>query len=136
MKTDRRQFIASSILSAGVLSLPVRADDNPSHSTIDRDDAKTISLRGGIVCLTEEFQKLYQVIPDCDHRGHLYSLKSDDGKFYPLLPVDTAAPVWMDERYRQRDLQLTARIFPQSSFIEVFQFQSWHNGKLYDLYYF
>jgi hypothetical protein len=133
MKTDRRQFIATSILSAGALSLPVRADENPPA---DGDEVKTISLRGGIVCLTEEFQKLYQVIPDCDHRGHLYSLKSADGKLYPLLPVDTAAAVWMDERYRQRDLQLTARIFPQGSFIEVFRFQSWRNGILHDLYYF
>jgi hypothetical protein len=127
MKTDRRRFIASSLLSAGAFSLPVRA-----HS----DETKPVSLRGRIVCLTEELQQPYQVIPDCETRGHIYALKDVDAKFYPILPVDTAAAVWMDERYRQRELQLTGRLFPQGSFIEVFRFQSWVKDKLHDLYYY
>jgi hypothetical protein len=132
MKTDRRQFIASSLLSAGALSVPIRAAGSGHPS----DEPKNVSLRGRIVCLTEEFEKLYQVIPDCENRGHVYTLKTADGKLYPLLPVDTAAAVWMDERFRQRELQVTGRIFPQGSFIEVFRLQSWRSGKLHDLYYF
>jgi hypothetical protein len=42
----------------------------------------------------------------------------------------------MDERYRQRDLQIAVRLFPQTSFIEVIKFQSWKDGKLHDLYYY
>ncbi|MBO0720979.1 MAG: hypothetical protein J2P41_09160 [Blastocatellia bacterium] len=133
MKKDRRQFIASSLLSAGALSLPARP---VSVYASPADEPKTTSLRGRIVCLTEELQKPYRVIPDCDHRGHLYTLKSVDGTYYPLLPVDTAAAVWMDERYRQRELQLSGRVFKEGSFFEVFRFQSWREGKLYDLYYF
>jgi hypothetical protein len=136
MKTDRRQFIASSLLSAGALSLPVRAAGSGQASDEKNDETKNVSLRGRIVCLTEEFEKLYQATPDCDNRGHVYTLKTADGKLYPLLPVDTAAAVWMDERFRQRELQVTGRIFPQGSFIEVFRLQSWRTGKLHDLYYF
>ena len=135
MKTERRQFIATSFfsaLSASALSLPVAAAGRAGSSA----EPENVSVRGRVVCLTEEFEKLYQVIPDCDHRGHLYTLKSSDGNFYPLLPVDTAAAVWMDERYRQRELQLSGRVFPQISYLEVFRFQSWREGKLYDLYYF
>ncbi|MCI0336103.1 MAG: hypothetical protein L0226_00860 [Acidobacteria bacterium] len=132
MKPNRRQFIASSLLSAGALSLQVSAQDKTKSSA----EAQTISLRGRVVCMTEELQKLYQVIADCDIRGHVYTLKTNDDKFYPFLPVDIAAAVWMDERYRQRDLQVTGRIFPQGQFIEVIRFQSWNNGKLHDLYYF
>jgi hypothetical protein len=93
-------------------------------------------LRGRVICLTEELTKLYQVVSDCENRGHAYTLKADDGKLHPFLPTDSAAAVWMDERYRQRDLQVTARIFPEGSFIEVIKFQSWRDGKLHDLYYY
>jgi hypothetical protein len=132
LKPDRRQFIASSLLTAGAFSLPVAAQDK----TQSAGEAKTVSLRGRVICLTEELTKLYQVVSDCENRGHTYTLKADDGKLYPFLPTDSAAAVWMDERYRQRDLQVTARIFPQGSFIEVIKFQSWHDGKLHDLYYY
>ncbi len=132
MKSNRRQFIATSLLTASAFSLPVAAQDKTNPAS----EARTVSLRGRVICYTEELQKPYQVIPDCETRGHVYTLKTGDGRLYPFLPVDTAAAVWMDERYRQRELQVTARLFPQTNFIEVIKFQSWRNGKLHDLYYF
>jgi hypothetical protein len=89
-----------------------------------------------VICLTEELQKPYQINPDCDARGHVYTLKTAEGKLYPFLPVDTAAAIWNDERFRQRDLQITARTFPNTDFIEVIRLQSWRDGKLHNLYYF
>lgn len=132
MKPDRREFIATSFFSLGALSLPASAQDKASKA----EEAPDVFLRGRVVCLTEELDKLYNVLPDCSNRGHVYSLKVADGKLYPFLPTDTAAAVWMDDRYRQRDLQITARLFPQTNFIEVIKFQSWKNGKLHDLYYY
>jgi len=132
MKPGRRQFIASSLLAAGAFPFPASAQEGTKPS----GEAKTVSLRGKVVCLTEELEKLYQIAPDCKTRGHVYTLKTAEGKFYPFLPVDTAAAIWMDERFRQRDLQVTARIFPATDFIEVIKLQSWRNGKLHDLYYF
>ncbi|MDX2034022.1 MAG: hypothetical protein SF339_25335 [Blastocatellia bacterium] len=122
---DRRMFIASSLLAAGALAAPARAEE-----------FQALSLRGRIVCLTEELQKDFQITPSCDSRGHLYALKTSDGKLYPFLPIDTAAAVWLDERYRTRDLQISARLFPQTNFIEVIKFQSWVDGALHDLYYY
>ena len=132
MKPDRRRFIASSLLTAGALSFPSTAQDKAKPS----GEAQTVSLRGKVICLTEELQKPYQIITDCETRGHVYSLKTAAGKFHPFLPVDTAAAIWMDERFRQRDLQVTARVFPAIDFIEVIKLQSWRDGKLHDLYYF
>src|SRR5262249_8158610 len=130
MKPGRRQFIGSSLFTAGALSFPASAQDKTKLS----GEAQTLSLRGRVACLTEELQKPYQITPDCETRGHVYALKTAEGKFYPFLPVDTAAAIWMDERFRQRDLQVTARIFPTADFIEVIKLQSWRNGKLHDLY--
>ncbi|MGE0128650.1 MAG: hypothetical protein AB7U82_11270 [Blastocatellales bacterium] len=128
MKSDRRRFITTTLLTASAFSLPAAAQAE--------NEAPAVSLRGRVICYTEELQKSYQVIPDCETRGHVYTLKTGDGKLYPLLPVDMAAAAWMDERYRQRDLQITARLFPNTNFIEVIKFQSWRDGKLHDLYYF
>ncbi len=132
MRPDRRKFIARSLLSAGAFSLPASAQTRSNPP----EEPRTVSLRGRVVCLTEELQKLYQVLPDCQTRGHVYALKTGDGKLHPFLPTDSAAAVWMDERYRQRELQVTARLFPQNGFIEVIRLQSWWNGKLHDLYYY
>lgn len=132
MKPHRRDFIATSLLSLGALSLSASAQDKAAGIEEPRD----VSLRGRIVCLTEELDKLYNVLPDCGNRGHVCSLKTADGKIYPFLPTDTSAAAWMDERYRQRDLQIAARLFPQANFIEVIKFQSWKNGRLHDLYYY
>ncbi len=135
MKKTRRQFIASSLLTAGALSLPassISAQDKDKPT----DQRNTLSLRGRVVCLTEELKNLYRLKPDCDNRGHVYALKTSDGKYHPFLPTDSAVAVWTDERYRERDLQVTARSFPQTSFIEVIKFQSWLDSKLHDLYYF
>ncbi|MBK7598424.1 MAG: hypothetical protein IPJ07_07815 [Acidobacteria bacterium] len=140
MKQDRRNFIASSIiLAAGGLGISADAQSRPDGSpdkTDASEDVKTLSVRGRVVCLTEELEKPYQVIPDCSNRWHVYSIKTADGKYYPFLPVDTAAAVWLDERFRQRDLLVTVRTFPGSNFIEVIKFQSWKDNKLYDLYYY
>lgn len=132
MKSHRREFIATTFLSLGALSLPVNAQDKAARA----GDARDVGLRGRVVCLTEELDKLYQVLPDCGTRGHVYSLKTGDGKMHPFLPTETSAAVWMDERYRGRDLQVAARAFPQTDFIEVIKLQSWRGGKLYDLYYY
>src|SRR5262249_27997230 len=124
MKSDRRGFIATSLLTAGAFTLaPARAKATPPLPP--SRDAPLHAVRGRVVCLTEELQKQFQIAPDCDTRGHVYTLKTPDGKLFPFLPVDTAAAVWMDERYRQRDLQITVRKFPQTNFIEVIKFQSW-----------
>ncbi|MEO6724857.1 MAG: hypothetical protein ABIU20_08380 [Blastocatellia bacterium] len=135
MKTERREFIAATLLAAGALPLSVRAQDKPAV-TAGIDATRDVSLSGRVVCLTEELDKLYNVLPDCGNRGHVFSLKTSDGKLYPFLPTDTSAAAWMDERYRQRNLQVTARLFPQNNFIEVIKFQSWKDGKLHDLYYY
>src|SRR5262245_5737454 len=128
MNSDRRQFISSSLFAVGVFSFPAPAQDGVKGGEKASGETHILSLRGKAGCITEEFQKLYQITPECEKRGHVYTLKTADGKFYPFLPVDTAAAVWMDERVRERDLQVTARIFPGTDFIEAIKFQSWREG--------
>jgi hypothetical protein len=69
-------------------------------------------------------------------RAVIYCLKTTEGKFYPFLPSDQAAAIYDDERFRQRELQVTARTFAEFPFIEIIKLQSVKWGRVFDLYYF
>lgn len=120
------------LLLVGALPLMVTAQEKPKAA----GGSQSVRLRGRVLCLAEEFQRLYQTMPDCEHRGHSYGLKTDDGKLYSFLPTDSAAAIYDDQRIRERELQVTARLFPNTAVIEVIKLQSLREGKLYDLYYF
>ena len=87
--------------------------------------------RGQLVCLTEELRR-HQVTPACAERGHVYALKTAAGKLHPILPTESAAALWLDERFRKLDLQIVGRSFAETEFIEVIKLQNWHAGKLYE----
>ena len=122
MNLRRRQFV----IAAPLVFAPLA----------QTQDGQAARLRGRIVCLTEELERENKVTPDCVTRGHVYALKTSEGKLHPLLPTDSAAAVWLDERYRKLDLQIVARRFSQTEFIEVINYQTWRNDKLFDLDYY
>ena len=129
MTVNRRDFGKAAALSAGGL---LTRQSPSASSTVPQ----TITLRGRVICLTEEYKTLYQVSADCANRGHVYALKSKDNKINPILPTDSAAAIILDEKIRSRELQITARVFPESAFIEVIRLQSVRNDRLHNLFYF
>jgi len=131
MEFTRRDFGLAALLSAGTLA-KARAGSSPEAS----GEPRTELLRGRIICLSEEYKQKFQVRADCANRGHVWVLKSSDGKVNPILPTDSAAAIILDEKIRSRDLQVTARVFPETSFAEVIKLQSLRDGKLYNLFYF
>src|SRR4030095_8341584 len=60
MKPGRRHVISSSLLADGACPVPASAQDKAKTS----GEPKTVSLRGKVVCLTEELEKLYQIAPE------------------------------------------------------------------------
>jgi hypothetical protein len=131
MKVSRREFTGAAILSSAALSVSASAQEKASGDAPDN-----VVIRGRVVCLTEEYERLYKVVADCGHRGHVYALRTSAGRLYPFLPTDAAAAVFLDQRYRERELQVTARLFPQGNFIEVIKLQSWRDGQAYNLGYY
>lgn len=132
MTTERRHFIATVLLATGALAAPAQAQSKNKLL----DDGKNITLRGRVVCVTEELQQSFQLTPDCATRGHVYALRTLDDQLHPFLPTDLAAALWLDARVRDRELQITARPFPRTDFVEVIKLQSWRFGKLCDLDYY
>ncbi len=129
MAITRRDFGKAAVFSAG--GFVTRQTASASSN-----EPQTVGLRGRIICLTEEYKRLYNVTADCANRGHVYALKSKDNKINPILPTDSAAAIILDEKIRSRDLQITARVFPESSFVEVIRLQSFRNDRLHNLFYF
>jgi hypothetical protein len=133
MRQPIKCLVFASLL-AGALSLAAPAQE-PSQ-TKTSDEGRKVVWRGRVVCLTEELGQPHQAAPDGEPGGHLYSLKTAEGKLYSFLPTDTAAAIYDDPRFRERELQVTAQLFPQTSSLEVIKLQSVRAGKVYDLYYF
>ena len=127
MGITRRDFGRVAVLSAG--SLVVARAEGES-------DAQTVELRGRVSCLTEDYKQRFQVKADCANRGHVWALKTSDGKTYPILPTDSAGAIILDEKVRSRELLMTARVFPETSFAEVIKLQSVRDAKVYNLFYF
>jgi hypothetical protein len=132
MKRGLRQFAGAGLLLASALVVLATAQEKAKTG----EEPRQVALRGRVVCVTEEFERLYQATPDCEHRGHVYGLKTAEGKLHPFLPTDAAAAIYDDPRFRERELLITARLFPVISFIEVIKLQSVREGKIHDLYYF
>lgn len=129
----RRRFIHTLIIAGG---LPLAALAREQQNTLQHGTPVSEVVRGHVVCLTEELQREQQIVPDCDKRGHVYSLRTSAGQILTFLPTDTAAAVYDDVRIRERELLVTARPIAGTSFIEVIKLQSVRNGKVYDLFYY
>lgn len=131
-KVGRRQFAGAALLTASAFVGSARGEEQEKPGKAPRN----IVVRGRVVCLSEELGRLHQAAADCDRRGHLYALKTSAGELHQFLPTDAAAAIYTDERYRERELQVTARVFAEAPLIEVIKLQSWRDGRLHNLFYF
>src|SRR5438128_2150678 len=96
------------------------------------DAPQEARLRGKVVCLAEEMNKLYQASLPTNHE-HVYGFRTMDGAYYTLLRTKYSEALFVDERVRDKELVLKGRVFPKSQIFEVFGMQSVHNGVLHDL---
>jgi hypothetical protein len=125
MQDTRRQFLEA------ITALPAFAV--LAHAQDAEAQFKPVVVRGRVVNLADVMQQKYQATLA---RATIYCLKTADDKFYPFLPTDLAAAIYDDERFRQRELQVTARTFAEFPFIEIIKLQSVKWGRVFDLYYF
>ncbi len=127
MQDTRRQLLAALLALPAV---PILAQAQEPEQQF-----KPVVLRGRVVNLADAMQTKYQATLD-PQRAVIYCLKTAEGKFFPFLPTDLSAAIYDDERFRQRELQITARTFAEFPFIEIIKLQSVKWGRVFDLYYF
>lgn len=109
-------------------------------SAVDPPDSsgkgpRLVELRGRVVCLAEEMHRAHGAELPTKHQ-HLWGFKALDGTCYTLLRSKFSDAIFLDERVRQKDLLLKAKLFPMTQVIEVTVIRSVRNGVVQDLYYY
>ena len=94
-----------------------------------------VELRGRVVCLAEEMNQLHKADLPSRHE-HLYGFKTNEGKYYTLLRTRFSEALFADNRFRERQLLLQGRIFPQTQIFEPTTLRSVRNGVVYDIFYY
>jgi len=95
---------------------------------------KNQSFTGKVVRLADVLAKAGTKI-DADAAPFALVLQSDDGKLYPLLKDEGSRMFFNDAKLRNRPMRLTARLIPNSQFLQVINVHSVVKGKLHDVYY-
>jgi hypothetical protein len=106
------------ILLAG-LGLPLQAAPKGEQAT----------LHGRVVELTAALKSL-DIKADTEPISRQVVLRAADGKVTPLLADEASRALFLDERLRDRPLQIQGRRFAGLPYLQVISFQIEHNGKL------
>lgn len=96
---------------------------------------QSVQVRGRVVCLAEEMQRTHGALLPTSHE-HMWGFKAQDGTCYTLLRSKFSEAIFLDERLREKELVLKAKLFPQSLVLEVATIRSLRDGKVQDLYYY
>jgi hypothetical protein len=96
---------------------------------------QAVELRGRVVCLVEEMHRLHDAPLPTNHE-HLWGFQATDRKLYTLLRGKYSDAIFLDERVRQKELLVKARLFPDTRILEITNLRSIKNGVVQDLYYY
>src|SRR5262245_675618 len=121
-----------SVLAAG--ENPEKKGETSSSGPAVSSRPVDVKLRGEIVCLAEELQRLHGVRIPPVHE-HLTGIRAEDGQLYTLLRTSTSGFLFSDPRFRGRRLILTGRAFPPSGLLEVTRVDWIRDGKVHEVYY-
>ena len=105
-----------------------------ANSGVQNGDQTLIVARGRVLCLDSSGREVDSLL-GCNEQGHRFAFASKEGRLYKFSPSDAMAEMFTDSRVRQRELQISARLFAGDR-LEVIKVQSVKEGKLYDIYYF
>jgi hypothetical protein len=100
-----------------------------------RPDAILVEIRGRVVCLAEEMHQRHEAALPTGH-AHLYGFKTQDAKYYTLLRTKFSEALFSDPRFREKELLLKGRVFPNSQIFETTTIRSIRNGVVQDIYYY
>jgi len=128
-------FLLLSFIAPAATNQPAQKPDQTSPSQTTASPTELIQLRGKVVCLPEEMNRLHQASLPTGHE-HLYGFKADDRKYYTLLRTKFSEALFVDQRFREKELLIKGRVFPDTQIFEPTVIRSVRNGVVHDLYYY
>lgn len=94
--------------------------------------------RGRIVCLLDEMKRAHQADAAPVHE-HAWGFRAEEQvrgvRHFTLLRTPRSEALFTDGRFRERELRLTGRLFPETAIVELGRFQAYRDGVLHDVYY-
>lgn len=118
-------LFAALLFSAPLSALPILAQAG---------DQSLVVVRGHAVCL-DALGRDEESFLGCSEANHNFGFESKSGKLYKFPPTDPMTAIFTDNRVRQRELQISARLHSGDQ-LEIIKVQSVKEGKLYDVFYF
>jgi hypothetical protein len=127
--------LALGVLAAlGVASAwaPLGADEPSREQTADQ---RTVRERGRVVWLAEAMERKHGVTSVPEAKDRVLALEAVDGRLLPLVEDVRGRGFRRDERLRKMDLEVEARAFPDSPFLQVIRLYELKDGRKYELDY-
>jgi hypothetical protein len=106
----------------------------------DKEKPVAFEARGKLVCLIEEMKEKHRADAPPIH-DHLAGFRVEGDlaagglRYYTLYRNASSEALFVDARFKERELRLAGRVFPSTSLLEVSRFQWYRDAKLYDVYY-
>ncbi len=122
------------LLAVAVAAEAAEPAARPANPTTSDAEVPIVELRGRIVCVPEEIQRLHAAELPYDH-SHAWGLKTTDGRIYSILRGKYSKAIDLDERLRTKELLVKARLFPKTQIIEVMHLHSVVGGAEHVLHY-
>ena len=118
-------LLATWLLAASLFALPIFAQAGNQSMVV---------VRGHAVCLNA-LGRDDESFLGCTEANHNFGFESKSGKLYKFPSTDAMTAIFTDNRVRQRELQISARLHSGDQ-LEIIKVQSVKEGKLYDVFYF
>jgi hypothetical protein len=125
MSSFPASLFATLLFLAPLSALPILAQGS---------DQSLVIVRGHAVCL-DALGRDDESFLGCSGANHNFGFESKSGKLYKFLPTDPMTAIFSDNRVRQRELQISARLHSGDQ-LEIIKVQSVREGKLHDVFYF
>ncbi len=96
--------------------------------------------RGRLVCLLEEMKRDHGAETAPAHE-HVLGFRVEEKdpprglRYHTILRTRLSMALFVDPRFRERELRLRGRVFPGSAVLEVTRFQWYRDGRLHDVFY-
>jgi hypothetical protein len=127
--------LALSLLAAMGVSparVPLGADEPSGEKTAS---PRTVTERGRVVWLAEAMERKHGVTSVPEANDRVLALETVDGRLLPLVEDVRGRGFRRDERLRKMDLEIEARAFPDSPFLQVIRLYELKEGHKYELDY-
>lgn len=128
MKPPKRKSAFSLAFTFALLPLAISWAGGTKSGDANR------TFEGNIVPLADALAKAGTKI-DADTAPYHLVLRTADGKLHPLIKDEGSRMFFKDAKLLNRPMRLTARVLPNSPYLQVITVHSLLNGKLHDIYY-